>query len=81
MIDYIKSGNPISERARFYLGYAGWEEGQLQSEMEEDTWIVSELSKNRLFKENYRSLWMNCMKDMGEPYCTWAKYPTFPTMN
>lgn len=81
MIDYIKSGNPISDRVRFYLGYAGWEEGQLQSEMEEDTWIVSELSKDRLFKENYRSLWMNCMNDMGEPYCTWAKYPTFPTMN
>ena len=81
MLDYIKSGRQYEDRVRFYLGYAGWGKGQLQAEMDEDTWIVSELSKNRLFKENYRTLWQNTLNDMGEPYCTWAKYPAIPSMN
>ncbi|WP_291558730.1 YqgE/AlgH family protein [Bacteroides sp.] len=81
MLDYIKSGRQYEDRVRFYLGYAGWGKGQLQAEMDEDTWIVSELSKSRLFKESYRTLWQNTLNDMGEPYCTWAKYPAIPSMN
>ena len=81
MIQYIKSGNPIMERARFYLGYAGWEENQLQSEIEENSWIVSELSKERFFKESYKDLWTNTLNDMGEPYRTWAQYPSIPSLN
>lgn len=81
MIHYIKSGNPIKEKARFYLGYSGWEKDQLQEEMKENTWIVSELSKKRLFKESYKDLWLNSMNDMGEPYRTWAKYPHIPSLN
>ena len=81
MLDFIKSGRQYENRVRFFLGYAGWGEGQLQSEMNENTWIVSELSKDRLFKENYRTLWQNTLNDMGEPYCTWANYPTIPSMN
>lgn len=81
MLNFIKSGQRYTDRVRFFLGYAGWEKGQLQAEMDDDTWIVSELSKDRLFKENYRELWINSLNDMGEPYCTWAKYPAIPSMN
>lgn len=81
MLNFIKSGQRYTDRVRFFLGYAGWEKGQLQAEMDDDTWIVSELSKDRLFKENYRELWRNSLNDMGEPYCTWAKYPAIPSMN
>lgn len=81
MLNFIKSGQRYKDRVRFFLGYAGWEKGQLQAEMDDDTWIVSELSKDRLFKENYRELWRNSLNDMGEPYCTWAKYPAIPSMN
>lgn len=81
MLNFIKSGQQYTDRVRFFLGYAGWEKGQLQAEMDDDTWIVSELSKDRLFKENYRELWRNSLNDMGEPYCTWAKYPAIPSMN
>ena len=44
MLDYIKSGRQYEDRVRFYLGYAGWGKGQLQAEMDEDTWIVSSYS-------------------------------------
>lgn len=81
MIHYIKTGNPISDKVRFYLGYAGWENNQLQKEMEENTWIVSELSQERFFMGNYRDLWLNSLMDMGEPYRTWAKYPKMPYLN
>lgn len=81
MLNFIKSGQRYTDRVRFFLGYAGWEKGQLKAEMDDDTWIVSELSKDRLFKENYRELWRNSLNDMGEPYCTWAKYPAIPSMN
>lgn len=81
MIEYLKSGKQFEERVRFFLGYAGWGEGQLQSELEDDTWIVSELTKERLFKESYKTLWQKSLHDMGEPYATWSKYPSNPMLN
>ena len=37
---FITEGNSIKGRIRFFLGYSGWEPGQLKKEIEENTWLV-----------------------------------------
>ena len=78
---YILAGNPIEGRIRFFAGYAGWNNEQLQREINEDSWIIGETSKQHLLDENYRGLWQTSMNELGNPYQLWAKYPQYPSCN
>ena len=81
IVKFINDGNPYENRIRFYLGYTGWSEGQLQKEINENSWIISELDKEFFFNNSYKKLWSNSLEEMGEPYRTWARYPLIPEMN
>lgn len=37
---FMAEGNSIKGKIRFFLGYSGWEPGQLKQEIEENTWLV-----------------------------------------
>lgn len=78
---YILAGNPIEGHIRFFAGYAGWNNTQLQKEINEDSWIIGETCKQHLLEENYRELWQTSMNELGNPYRLWAKYPQYPSCN
>jgi putative transcriptional regulator len=47
---------PARER-RLYAGFAGWMPGQLQGELERDTWYVLPASMDVIFRNDTRTLW------------------------
>jgi putative transcriptional regulator len=49
IIQYLKSGKMEESDILFFLGYSGWGEGQLQQELQEKTWITSEISNSLYF--------------------------------
>lgn len=53
---------------RFYLGYSGWSEGQLQEELNEKAWIMEEMDANYLFKKDPDVLWKEIMQNKGETF-------------
>lgn len=79
--DFIKTNKGYENRIRFYLGYSSWAEGQLEKEIKEDSWIVSELDKEYFFNNSYKNLWKYSLEEMGDPYRIWAGYPLIPSMN
>lgn len=81
VLQYILSGNPIEGYIRFFAGYTGWDNRQLQKEINEDSWMVGETTKKHLLNESYHDLWFNSMNDLGEPYNLWATYPQYPSCN
>lgn len=81
IVDFIKKDNGYEKRIRFFLGYAGWTEGQLEKEIDEDSWIIGELDKEYFFNNSYKELWRYSLEEMGEPYRTWSRYPLIPAMN
>ncbi len=40
-----------------YLGYAGWSDGQLKSEIKDGTWLVSEADASLFLETNPEELW------------------------
>lgn len=78
---YILQGNKISECIHFFLGYSGWDSEQLNNEIRENTWLVSEEEKSYLMKNNIKDMWRTALEKLGSKYETWSRFPQVPTLN
>ena len=81
MQKYILSGAPTQGVVRFFMGYAGWQKGQLKQEIEANTWLVNNESEVDLLNMYLRDLWRETLSDMGGKYAIWSRYPKYPIMN
>ena len=66
---------------RFYIGYSGWGEGQLDNEMEQKTWLVTEGSKRLVFHRDIDFIWKDALKQKGGEYQQLINYPIDPQLN
>jgi putative transcriptional regulator len=67
---------------RFFLGYSGWENGQLKEELIDNTWIVCDNSHAKnIFKVAPDDLWRVILKNMGGDFQVLANYPIDPRLN
>jgi len=77
----ISSGNLTEKDIRFYAGYSGWQPKQLDSEMEEKSWIVLDGKNRYVFGLRPANLWKKIVLTLGEDYAPWINYPYDPNMN
>lgn len=68
-------------RARVYAGYSGWGPGQLEAEMEVDSWIVEPPLPPELFPDDPEALWSAVLARKGGQYALVARMPADPSMN
>jgi len=72
---------PITTRRRVFAGYAGWEAGQLESELERDDWIVEPALADDAFTEAPDELWADVLRRKGGIYELVARMPEDPSVN
>ena len=61
---------------RFFLGYSGWGTSQLESELLNNSWFVSENDFENIFSVDNESLWKNKLMQKGGEYKIWANAPS-----
>jgi putative transcriptional regulator len=66
---------------RFFLGYAGWGEGQLAEEMSTGSWVIADADANYLFKMDPTQLWQAIMENKGNTYTVIAQMPDSANWN
>lgn len=66
---------------RFFIGYSGWSENQLESELKRNSWLISSASKDVLLEMSPERMWRELVDLMGSEYKFWNKLPVDPTMN
>jgi putative transcriptional regulator len=66
---------------RFFLGYAGWASKQLEDELSENAWLVSELSSEMIMKAESSNTWNQILGNMNNKYQVWANFPENPGLN
>jgi putative transcriptional regulator len=67
---------------RFFIGYSGWDVGQLDTEIEENTWIVCPNDNpEHIFNYSPDQFWRKILKNMGGEYQVLANYPLDPRLN
>jgi putative transcriptional regulator len=68
-------------RARVYAGYSGWGPGQLEAEMDQDSWIVDPAREADVFTTEPEHLWRRVLERKGPEYRRLSRMPFDPTMN
>ncbi len=72
----------ISEdEIKFFYGYSGWEEGQLEHELESKSWFIGNSTEEYLFEEDPKNLWRTVLKNMGDRFKIIANFPDNPNLN
>ena len=81
VINMIKSEDIDFNKIRFYIGYSGWSNGQLNDEMNEKTWLTVEATRKLIFHRNYEEIWKDSLKHLGGDYEIMVNFPIDPQLN
>jgi putative transcriptional regulator len=74
-----EAANETLLRLRVYAGYAGWDAGQLDGEVEEGAWIVAEADAEDPFRDG--DIWSDALRRKGGGYRLLATMPSDPSLN
>ena len=78
----INTGEINKNNIRFFLGYSGWSVNQLEMEMQENAWIVSENSlKKKLLSKSSNQFWKEKIIEQGGEYVLFSNAPENPALN
>ena len=81
LIPLINSGVITPNEIRFFLGYSGWEAGQLETELHSNSWFVGKTTINRVLNTNDQDLWKKILDEMGGKFKMISNFPEDPSLN
>jgi putative transcriptional regulator len=65
LIELSESFSP-NDQVRIFAGYAGWSPGQLDEEMERESWMAHPASIELVFNEKPKELWRKILLEKGD---------------
>lgn len=77
----IENGDVTSDDIRFYIGYSGWGEEQLDGELERDMWFTKSSNYVDLTRINPDDLWGEELVKIKPGYKAFSDYAFDPSMN
>lgn len=77
----IEQGIAGKNNVRFFLGYSGWEKGQLVGELKNNSWAVGKTNSHLLFSTPSDQLWKTTLDRLGKEYTMWSRFPKNPEEN
>jgi putative transcriptional regulator len=66
---------------KFFIGYSGWDAGQIEDEMEMKSWILSYAKTEFVFETESEKIWRSVLLNLGEQYKFIANIPENPNLN
>lgn len=78
--DLVAVGIVKSDQVRFFLGYSGWNPKQLDEEIENNAWLVTEMDSEKIMQAN-KNIWKQTLDELGRKYKIWSNFPENPAMN
>lgn len=81
VVNLIKNEDIDTNKIRFYIGYSGWGEGQLATEMTEKTWLTVKANRKLVFHTTHEEIWKDALKHLGGDYEMMVNFPIDPQLN
>jgi putative transcriptional regulator len=80
--DLINNGSIKKKNIRFFLGYSGWGQNQLEDETEANSWILSKnIYGNKILGKTGSGFWKEKIIELGGEYLIWSNAPENPILN
>jgi putative transcriptional regulator len=70
-----------TRRKRVFAGHSGWGAGQLEAEMEDESWIVVPAVPDDVFCDDPDALWRRVLQRAGGDHLLMATLPIDPSLN
>ncbi|MEO6894679.1 MAG: YqgE/AlgH family protein [Ginsengibacter sp.] len=78
---HLKNNDISKNKIRFFVGYSGWTEGQLDMEMKEESWITAKATRKLIFETGAVETWKESLNMLGGDYKMMANFPIDPQLN
>lgn len=77
----VISGELTDNNIKFFLGYSGWGENQLQDEIDKNSWFVATLGSDTIMSYSEEDMWEKILANMSEKHKLIATFPNNPNLN
>ncbi len=77
----LSSGLADGDSIRFFIGYSGWAPGQLEQEIETNSWVIADMDPARVMAIQAEGIWKDALSRLGNKYKLWTGFPESPDMN
>lgn len=77
----LEAAPAAGPRIRVFAGYAGWSEGQLESEIARGDWVIVPARREDVFTTNPAGLWGAVLRRQPGAIPILAGYPPDPSLN
>ncbi len=72
----------LQTEIKFFIGYSGWSPHQLDEELEQNSWLVSnDFNSDIVFENEEENLWKDAILALGPKYAHIVNFPENPTLN
>ncbi len=68
-------------KIKFFMGYSGWGENQIEDELKEKSWLTTEATRKLLFHKRPEDIWKDSLKHLGGEYEMMINFPIDPQLN
>ena len=77
----IKSNSIDLNKIKFFIGYSGWGNEQLNVELKEKSWLTVSANSQLVFKIKHNEIWKASLQELGGEYKMIINYPLDPQLN
>ena len=82
IVSLLQENKLKDSEIRFFLGYSGWSNEQLEQELEVNSWvIIANEYENDILSKTDSNFWKEKMIEFGGDYLIWSNAPENPTYN
>ncbi|MBI3137295.1 MAG: YqgE/AlgH family protein [Sphingobacteriales bacterium] len=81
LVSLLREGKISPDKIRFFIGYSGWGEGQLNTEMAEKTWLTVTANRKLIFHQDHQAIWKDSLRHLGGDYEMMINFPLDPQFN
>ena len=81
LLIHIKNNDISPNRIKFFIGYSGWTEGQLDNELKGESWLTVMCTRKLIFDTKPADTWKDALTHLGGKYKMMINFPSDPQLN
>jgi putative transcriptional regulator len=79
--EMINNQQIFPHEVMFFVGYSGWDFKQINNEVKNNSWIISDLNNFSIADFQQQDFWRTALQKMGSKFSMLSNFPEDPSLN